>query len=100
MERAATAANCRRSTRFLHRCGETCGTGKLPAKPALSSPVSTHCRSLEMLLSSRLPRTGEEWYERRGLPNRADCGDPVERGSRSAQGGSQRDDIPHVVRGG
>src|SRR5437588_7863956 len=26
---------------------------------AFSSPVSTHCRSLEMLLSSRLPRTGE-----------------------------------------
>src|SRR5205085_11714060 len=46
------------------------------------------------------PACGEEWYERRGAPDRADCGESMERGFRSAQGSAQRDHVPDVVRGG
>src|SRR5262249_33312109 len=73
-------------TCFVHRCGEPCGTGEMPAQARFFIPSFHALSPFGDAGKLAPPATREEWYERRGAPNRADGGDPVERGSRSAKG--------------
>src|ERR671931_2068909 len=94
----------------VHTCGDTCGVPTNPCKlaafwkPSLtraaksgSLRISPHAAMLGRSPVSR-PTMEKGACRRRGAPNRADCGEPVERGVQSAQGRSQRDDLSHVVR--